>query len=84
MYTEYLVVDDHAQREIVEHICKVVPNIGISVFPSTLGVEAIGLSNAAGLVVAPNQVDSVRITELETNEERNGLHTKETTVDIVT
>ena len=32
MDAENLVVDDNTQREKVEHVCKVVPHIGIPIF----------------------------------------------------
>lgn len=41
MYAEDLVVDDHAQREIIKHIGEVVPDIGIAVFSRTLGVKSV-------------------------------------------
>jgi len=39
--TEYLVIDDDRQRQIVEHVREVVPHIRIAVFAAAFGVEAI-------------------------------------------
>lgn len=47
-----LIVDHYRQREEVEHVGEVVPHICVAVFPCALGVEAVGLGHAAGLVVA--------------------------------
>lgn len=41
MYTKDLIVYDNAEGEKVEHICEVVPDIGVSVFSCTFCVEAI-------------------------------------------
>lgn len=42
---KYLVVDHNTQREKVEHVCEVVPDIGVTVFSLALGVEAVGLGH---------------------------------------
>lgn len=54
MHAEYLVINDHAQRQVVKHVCKIVPYVGIAVFAGTLGIKSIGLCNAAGLVITAN------------------------------
>lgn len=59
---EYLVVDDHAQREIIEHVGEMVPNAGIPIFPRALGIEAIRLSDSAGLVVSTDQMNTVGVS----------------------
>ena len=41
MNAEDLVVDDHAQREEIEHVRKVMPHIRITVFPRTLCIKPI-------------------------------------------
>ena len=41
MHTKDLIVDDHAQGKEVEHVCKVMPDIGIAIFAIALGVEAV-------------------------------------------
>ena len=62
MYTEYLVVDDDAQSEEVEHVGEVVPYVGVAVLSGTLGVEAVGLGDAARLVVAADEVNSLGVS----------------------
>jgi hypothetical protein len=41
MHAEYLVVDDHAQREEVKHVGEVVPDIGIAILAGAFRIEAI-------------------------------------------
>lgn len=41
MHAEDLVVDDNTQGEEVEHVGKIMPDIGIAVFPRTFGVESV-------------------------------------------
>ena len=44
MDTEDLVVNDHGEREEVEHVCEVRPDMGRSILSHTLGVEPIRLA----------------------------------------
>jgi hypothetical protein len=54
MHAEDLVVDHNREREVVEHVCKVVPNVCVAVLARTLGVEAVALRYAPRFVVAPD------------------------------
>lgn len=83
MNAKDLVVDHHAQCEEVEHVSEVVPYIGVPIFPRTLGVEAVRLCHAAGLVVASNKMDPLWVAELEADEERDGLYTEQTSINVV-
>ena len=47
MYTKDLVVDDHAQCEKIEHVRKIMPNIGVAVFSCALSVKAVRLRDAS-------------------------------------
>lgn len=49
---EDLVIDDAGEGEIVEHVGKVVPDSSVAVLATAFGVEAVGLGDTAGLVVA--------------------------------
>ena len=71
--TEDLVIDDDGQGQVVEHIRKVVPHIGIAVFATAFGVEAIRLCYTAGFVVATNEMDSIRVSKLQAHEEGDGF-----------
>ena len=83
MYTEYLIVNHNTQCQIVEHVGKVVPDIGIAIFPGTLGIEAIGLGNTARLVVPADQMHSVWVSQFQTDKERDGLDAEHAAVDVV-
>ena len=62
MDAEYLVIDDHAQGEEVKHVREVMPDVGITVFPRTFCVKTVGLSNAARLVVAANEMNAMGVS----------------------
>lgn len=62
MHAEYLIIDDNGEGEKIKHVGKVVPDVGISVLPTALGVEAVGLGNASRLVVSADQVHTMRIS----------------------
>lgn len=49
---EDLVVDDAGEGEVVEHVGEMVPDSSIAVLATAFGVEAVGLGDTAGLVVA--------------------------------
>lgn len=83
MHTEDLVVDDDAEGEEVEHVGEVVPDVGVAVFASAFGVEAVGLGDAAGFVVAADEVHAVRVAEFEADEEGYGFDGEEAAVDVV-
>jgi hypothetical protein len=80
----HLVVDESGQGKIVEQICKVLPHIGVAVFPETLVVEPVDLGDLARLVVATENGDPVTVTELEGDEKRDCLNRVVASVDIVT
>jgi hypothetical protein len=65
--TKYLVINDHAQGQKVEHVGKIMPNIRIPIFPRAFGIEPIRLRNTPRLMVSPNQMHSMRVSKLQTN-----------------
>jgi hypothetical protein len=83
VYAEDLVVNHHREREVVEHVGKIVPDISIAVFPTAFGVEAVRLRHATGLVVTADEMDAMWIAELEADEERYCFNAEKTAVDIV-
>jgi hypothetical protein len=83
VYAEDLVVDNHAQREVVEHIRKIMPYIGIAILARTLGIEAVGLGDTPRLVVTADKVNSIRVSKLQTDKEGNSFDTEKTAVDVV-
>lgn len=83
MDAEDVVVNHHAQRKIIKHVGKVVPNIRAAVFATALRVEAIALRHAARFVIATYQVHARGIPQLEADEERDGFDGKQAAVDVV-
>jgi len=83
MHTKYIVVDDYTEREEVKHVGEVMPYVCVAIFPVTFCVETVGLSDAARLVVASDQVYAVGVSEFETDEERDRFYGKEASVDVV-
>lgn len=83
VHAEDLVVDHHGEGEEVEHVREVVPDVGVAVLARALGVEAVGLRDAAGFVVAADQVDAVGVSKLEADEEGDGFDGEEAAVDVV-
>jgi hypothetical protein len=83
MHAKDLIVNYNGQRQEVEHVSKVMPNVGVAIFPGALGVEAIGLGNASRLVIAPDEMDAMRVAQFKTNEEGYCFDREETAVDVV-
>lgn len=83
MHAEDLVVYDDAERQKVEHVGEVVPDIRIAVLARALGVETVGLGHAARLVVAADEVHSVGVSQFQTDKKGNGFDAEHAAVDIV-
>lgn len=62
MNAKDLIVDHHAQGEKIEHVGEIVPNIGIAILSCALRVEAIGLGDAPGFMIAANEMDALRVS----------------------
>lgn len=80
---EDLVGDDDREGQVVEHVGEVVPDGGGAVFASAFGVEAVGLGDAAGFVVAPDQGDAGGVAEFEADEEGDGFDGEEAAVNVI-
>lgn len=80
---EDLVVDDAGEGEVVEHVGEVMPDGGVAVFATTFGIEAVGLSDSSGLVVAADEMNAMGIAKFETDQKRDGLYTKEAAINVV-
>lgn len=80
---ENLVVDEGGEREIVEEVGEVLPDVGVAVLAEALVVEAVDLGDLAGLVVSTEDGDALWIADLEGNEKSDGLDGVVATVDIV-
>lgn len=80
---EDLVVDNAGEGEVVEHVGEVMPDSGVAVLATTFGIEAVGLSDSSGLVVAANEMNAMGVTKFETDQKRDGLYTKEAAINVV-
>lgn len=61
MHTKYVAVDDCSQRQVVKSLIEVAPTVGVAVFFVDLIQEPVHHSDVSALVVAPQQVDFVRV-----------------------
>ncbi len=68
VHAEDLIIDHHRKSKKIEHIGEVVPHIGITILAIAFSVEAVRLSNTAGLMVTADEMDAVRIPELKADE----------------
>jgi hypothetical protein len=84
MDAEDFVVDDATEREVVEHVGEIVPDSWVAVFAAALRVEAVRLRDAARLVVAADQVNSLRIAKFEADKKRDSFDREETSIHVIT
>ena len=80
---EDLVLDERSQGKVVEQVCKVLPDIRVSVFAQAFVVEAIDLCDLARFVVAAQDGDPVAIAHLERHEQGDCLDRVVATIDVV-
>ena len=83
MYTEDLIINDNAQGEEIEHIRKVVPDIGVPIFSRTFRIKAIRLRNSSRFMVPSYQMHAVWVSKLETNKKGNRFDAEHAPVYIV-
>lgn len=60
----HLLVHQCGERQVVEQVCEVLPNIGVAVLPQAFVVEAVDLCDLPRLVVPSQDGDSLRETDL--------------------
>ena len=77
---EDLAVDKGGEGEIVEQVRERFPHVGIPILSETLVVEAVHLSDLSALVVPSDQVNTVRVANLQSQQQQEGLHTVEPAV----
>jgi hypothetical protein len=81
--TEDLVVDESSERQVVEEVCKVLPDVGVAVLSQALVVEAVDLGDLAGLVVAAEDGDAAGVSYFERDKQRDCLDGEVASVNIV-
>ena len=83
MEAEDLILDEGGQRQKVEEVGEVLPDVRITIFSKALIVEAVNLSDLTGLVVAAEDGDARRVANFEGDKKGDGFDAVVTTIDIV-
>lgn len=83
METENRVLDESGQRQVIEEVGEVLPDVGSSVFTKALVIEAINLGDLSTLVVATEDSNSVLVANLQGDQKRNGLDRVVATIDVI-
>lgn len=65
---KYLSVDQGSQREVIEQISKILPDISVAIFSEAFVIESVDLGDLTGLVVTSEDCDSLFVPDLEGNE----------------
>lgn len=81
---ENLVVDEGGQRQVVEEVGEVFPDVSVAVLAQTLVVEAVDLGDLTRLVVAAKNSDALGVSDLESDEKRHRLDGVVASVNVVT
>ena len=80
MDAEDAIVDDGGQREVIEDVSAVSPNIERAVLPQTFIVKSVDLGDLPALVVSSNQRDQIGIADFIGEEQQKGLDAVEAPV----
>lgn len=69
MQTEYLVVDQRCQGQVVEEIGEKLPYVGIAILAEAFVVETVYLGDLTRFMITSKNGDPLRVSNLECNEE---------------
>mmetsp|Transcript_33163 Transcript_33163/g.105757 ORF Transcript_33163/g.105757 Transcript_33163/m.105757 type:complete len:344 (+) Transcript_33163:85-1116(+) len=83
VHAEDLVLDQRRERQVVEDLCAVPPDVDRAVLAQALVIKAVHLRDLPRLVVAPQQRDPVRPASLEQQQQRHRLDRVVAAVDEV-
>lgn len=83
METEYGIVYNSCEREVVKQLSEVDPHIGVSVLAETLVVEAIDLSDLSHLVVSSQDSKAILESHFQGDQKSNSFDRVVPTVDII-
>lgn len=81
--TEDLVLDQRGQREVIEEIGEVLPDVRVAVLAEAFVVEAVDLCNLAGFVVATENGDALWVADFERDKKCHRLDGVVATVNVV-
>lgn len=68
MKRKYLIFDAGRQRQKIEEICEIFPDIGVAILSQALIIESVNLGNLPRFVIASKDCDPVLESDLENNE----------------
>ena len=74
MYAEYLSFDDGCERQVVEGVVEVVPDVVVAVLARDFIVESVDVSDVSRLVVPPQQHHHLGVLQLVEEQQKNRLH----------
>jgi hypothetical protein len=74
MKTKDLVFNNCGQRQQVEQVGKVFPDIGVSVLPQALVIKTINLSDLPGFVISSQNGNSVGESNFKRNQKSHCFH----------
>ena len=73
METKDLVIDQRSQGKVVEQISETFPHVCIPIFPKAFIVEPIHLRNLTRFMIATEDCNALRVSDLESNKKGDGL-----------
>lgn len=74
MQAEKLILHNSSQREVVEELSQTFPDIRVTILAAAFIIEAIYLRDLARFVISPEDSDSIFVSDLERDEQGDGLH----------
>ena len=74
METEELIFHNSSQRKEIKEFSQTFPDIRIAIFPAAFIIESINLSDLSGLMISPQNGDSVLVPHFECNEKSDGFN----------
>ena len=83
METEDFIFDYSGKRQEVEKLSEELPDVCVSVFSLALIVKAIDLRDLSGLVISPQNCDSVSESNLQSNQEGDSFNRVIAPVNVV-
>lgn len=83
MESENLIIDDGSQRQEVEQIGIVSPDVGVAVFSKAFVIETVYLCNLPGFVVTTEDGHSVGVSNFECDEESDCLDGVVPAIDVI-
>ena len=83
MNTEQLVIHESTQRETVEHIGTRFPHGNIPILLQTLVIKTIHLRDLTTLMISTEKIDTIRISNLQSEKKEKRLNTVITSINVV-